>query len=380
MDPQRPSSVEDDLDDRRSAKNLPWQKIFHKRIAPICLKIAEDRESLDEASFFKKYISIESGTVDICGENVGITMVRDARKPPPDLKYNQLTLALEDPNADVTSPRVGSDGVYLVREISAFPLAPNKPCVNERLFMDRKRENFKAKGWGTGRWRMWLALEDADAQKKKRKKAEIAHNASNGKHVSEYDMPKLIPGLDQQVRLYSAMDPEASISNKRFKDAIPMMPMGNATQTLFMPASTAVPSVPVARPSLFNGSLLANQQQHLLAAAQVMQQQQQQQQQQALAAAVQSRNVLGLNRSMMMASVPNPSSVSNLTSFSPLPSLSVHTPVRNVSAQTYGMQAQAFPTSLNHQLTQTIPHSTLGWVGSSLGMFPPPQPTMNRFV
>ena len=331
---------------------------------------------MDEATFFAKYNS-SSGSMQVAGEEIHIAVVRDARKPPMDLEYNRLTLAIEDPKADFNSPRIASDGIYLVREISAFPLAPNKPCVNERLFMDRKRENYKAKGWGTGRWRIWLALEDQDAQRKKRKKAEIAQNASVARGQADYD-----PGTPPSdiLKRTSSIHVDITNNSKRFKDAYDAAPgvsVSSTTPMIFRPVGTLPMLQQPTNSTLATATFLQTQQAIAQAQAQIhahvqaqqlQVQQQQQQQQQAML----------MGQPMMMMMVPRTTSQPQQMQ---LPPMSVQTPARNASwmlptmmaAQSQAQQQQQ--PAQQQQPPQLALHSmgapTMSWVTPSPLMFPP---------
>lgn len=268
------SSTSSEVDERRCARNLPWQKIFHKRIAPVCLAVIEEREKRgnDQGVFaaFGPPRGEVKRIIRIGDESILVQVVRDPKKPPPDLKYDQVTLVIEDPDADLHPPtKVSSDGIYLVREIASFSLAPNKGCINERLFMDRKRENYKSKGWGMGRWRVWLALEDIDAARKKRKKAEIAMLSGSKK---KFDL--VTPPADSMKRtLYDAIDVDEKAGNKRGKQATEPSLM-NVVLNSSPPSSLANVTMPIAvqpSPFLNNPQLMTLSQQSLMAPQNVQQ-------------------------------------------------------------------------------------------------------------
>lgn len=181
-------------------RNLPWQKLFKGRVAPVCSKVFEHEKPFEEFIRLGKTSMTFSSPVGFF-ENVPVILVQDASRPPKNLLYNVLTIAVEVNKVQHFSSDFES-GVYMVREISAFPLAPGKPCITERLFMDRSRERFKAKGWGCGNWRIWLALEDMDAERKKKKKVPVK---------AAVDQPNLLKrSSPEESKSISAISPGVS--------------------------------------------------------------------------------------------------------------------------------------------------------------------------
>jgi len=169
-----------------SARNLPWQKHFKLRVASVCTKIIDEPPALLERMIAALDKRTGHGTFELMPD-IKVMGVLDANRPPRDLEYDVVTIAVQcppsssffsaSPSSTTGDRRAGTargtgenDGHHLVREISSFQLAPGRPSITERLFMDKHRPLYKAKGWGIGTWRVWLALEDVDALRKKRKK------------------------------------------------------------------------------------------------------------------------------------------------------------------------------------------------------------------
>ena len=225
----------------KPAKNLPWQRHYKSTIAPLCNAIFEQ---------FPK----EFDSKDDFFQNVPIVRVFDVNKPPKDLKYNVLTIAVASMNEKLENQ--SNDGLHLVREISFFPLAPGKPCVNERFFMDRNRTNFKAKGWGNGNWRVWLALEDVDAERKKRKKTcaisseESTVVSSESEETDEKTNNQEDNRISKKVRLletsFTALPSPTSTAEATF----PMLNQFYPNATNFLPLSPHSAFLPHPNPSL----------------------------------------------------------------------------------------------------------------------------------
>jgi hypothetical protein len=166
-----PSSTSEDVPSKTPARNLPWQRHFKLRIAPLCLEVLKDTSG---------YLTFEQALANAALKEIPKVVVTDCNRPPSNLAYNVITLAIAagGPTSGSSSASMMEQmesGLYLVREISSVPLLPenNILVINERLFMDKTREMYKSKGWGTANWRFWLALEDVDVMQKRRNKRAI---------------------------------------------------------------------------------------------------------------------------------------------------------------------------------------------------------------